>query len=131
MSPSDTVRLAFERFNRKDFAGALEVFHSDAQHADLLREGVFHRGRPAILKLWTERFAEASAHALIEKMSTQGNVVVAFVRYQAYEPDGAPYGSPMLAVHRFVFRDDRIARVDATVLNALADDTKAMFLEPA
>jgi len=68
VTPSERVRVAYERFNNKDFAGVVELFHPDAEHADLLRHGVMHRGREAILPLWTRRFAEASAHALIYEL---------------------------------------------------------------
>jgi ketosteroid isomerase-like protein len=131
MTPSDTVRAAFERFNTKDFDGALDLFHPDAELADLLREGVTHRGRDVIRELWTERFAQASAHALIYELFAQGTSVAAVVRYQAYGPDGAPCGSPMVVFHRFAFDEDRIVRVQATIVEALADDAKALFLQPS
>jgi ketosteroid isomerase-like protein len=131
MTPSETVRLAYERFNNKDFEGVLDLFHPDAEHADVLREGVTHRGRDAILCLWTERFAEASAPARIYEMFDVASGVVAVVRYAAIGRDGALCGSPMIAVHRSVFREDRIARLEVTVVSALSDEAKALFLQPA
>jgi len=127
----ETVNAAYERFNNKDFPGVLDLFHPDAEHSDLLREGTTHRGRDAILRLWSERFAEASAHARIYEMFDLGNLIVAVVRYQVHDPQGVPFGSPMIAVHRFVFREDRIARLEVTVVDALSDDTKALLLQQA
>ena len=130
MTPSERVRIAYERFNNKDFAGVLDLFHPDAEHADLLREGVTHRGRDAILRLWTDRFAEASAPARIYEMFDVASGVVAVVRYEAIGRDGASCGLPMIAVHSFVFREGRIVRLEATVVSALSDEAKALFLQP-
>jgi len=127
----DVVATAFERFNARDFAGALELFHPDAEHADLLVPGQVHRGRAAILRLWTRRFADGNARAVVYDMSDVAGVIVAIVRYQTYIPDGAPVGSPMVAVHRFVFDRDLIVRVEATVMEPLSEDALAIFLQLA
>ena len=126
----ETISTAYERFNNRDFAGVLDLFEPDAEHCDLLREGAVHRGRAAILKLWTERFAEASVQALVYDIFEIGDTVVAVVRYQAHDPDGTPCGSPMVAVHRFIFTEARIARLEVTVIDPLSDDARALFLQP-
>lgn len=130
MTLTDTVRTAYERFNAGDFAGVVALFAPDAEHHDLLREGTVHRGREAILRLWTDRFAESSAQAQIYDVVEAGNTVVAVVRYQAHESDGTPLGSPMIAVHRFVFGEEGIVRLEVTVVDRLSDDALALFLQP-
>ena len=129
MTLTDIVRTAYERFNAKDFAGVVDLFSPDAEHHDLLREGTVHRGREAIMQLWTERFAESTAQAQVYDVVETGNTVVAVVRYQAHESDGTPLGSPMIAVHRFVFSDERIVRLEVTVVDRLSDDARALFLQ--
>lgn len=124
----DVVSTAFERFNTRDFTGALELFHPDAEHADLLVPGDVHRGRAAILRLWTNRFADAGARAVIYDIRDVAGVIVVIVRYQAFTPEGAAVGSPMVAVHRFVFRGDLIARVEARVMEPLSEDALSLFL---
>ena len=127
----DVVATAFERFNARDFAGTLDLFHPDAEHADPLVLGTFHRGRAAILRHWTQRFADGNAKAVVYDMHDVAGVIVAIVRYQAYLPGGVPVGSPMIAVHRFVFEKDLIVRVEATVMEPLSEDALAIFLESA
>ena len=131
MSRTDVIRLVYERFNEKDFEGVLTYCHEDVEHADLLVEGVIVSGKEAILRLWTERFAESSASALPADMFEQGETVVAPVCYQVYDPSGSISGSPMIVVHRFTFRGDRISRIEATVLDDLPEDTKALLLHPS
>ena len=130
MSRSATVRTAFDRFNEKDFAGVLELFHLDADHADLLRPGVVHHGRDAILQLWTERFGAASVRALVAEVLEMDHAVVAVVCYQPYDAGGSPVGSSMIAVQHFIFRDDHIARIESTVIEDVSDLAKALFLRP-
>lgn len=124
----DVVSTAFERFNARDFAGAVELFHPDAEHADLLIPGEVHRGRAAVLRLWANRFADGGVRAVIYDISDVAGVIVVIVRYQAYTPDGAAVGSPMVAVHRFVFSGDLIARVEARVMEPLSEDALSLFL---
>lgn len=130
MDRKDIVRSAYERFNAKDFAGALEFFHPGAEHADLLRIGVIVKGKEAILQLWTERFAEAGVSAILGDMLEIGDSVVVAVCYQPYTPSGATAGSSMIVAHRFVLQGNRIARIEATVLEDLPENARALFLHP-
>lgn len=124
----DVVTTAFERFNARDFAGALELFQPDMEYADLLIPGEVHRGRAAVLRLWANRFADGGARAVIYDVSDVAGVIVVIVRYQAYTPDGAAVGSPMVAAHRFVFSGELIARVEARVMEPFSEDAMNLFL---
>ena len=127
----DIVATAFERFNARDFAGALELYDPDVELADLLFPGVVHRGRAAILRMWARRFADGGAQAVVYDIRDVAGVIMAIVRYQVYLPDGTPLGSPMIAAQRFVFRGDLVVRVEATVMEPLSEDTLRVFRQPA
>ena len=127
----DAVTTAFERFNERDFAGALELFHPDVVHADLLVPGQTHRGRAEVLRLWSQRFADGSARAVLYETREIAAIVLAIVRYQAYTSTGSAVGSPMIVAHRFAFDGDLIVRVDATILEEMSEDAVSLFLQSA
>jgi ketosteroid isomerase-like protein len=52
----EVVRRAFERFNRRDLAGAIDVFEPDAEWVPYLAalEEEIYRGRDDIERMWRE-----------------------------------------------------------------------------
>jgi hypothetical protein len=65
MDRERVVRTGFDRFNKKDFAGAFRLLDTDAQVSDLLRSGSAMNGRDAVLPQWTRRSDEARVETLV------------------------------------------------------------------
>jgi ketosteroid isomerase-like protein len=127
MDRSETVRTAFELFNRKDFAGVLEFFDPEVEISDLLHEGALIKGRDVVLQQWTERFDQAQVATLVGDLIEVGDTVFAAVCMQAYTKDGAAFGPQIVVASRFTFKGDRIVRMESRVLDEIPDDVRALF----
>jgi hypothetical protein len=121
------VREAFERFNDRDFEGALRAFDADVQVSDLLRTDEVMQGHDAVLQQWKSRFDEAHAEALVADVVEVGDTVHAAVCFQVYDQLGAAFGSPFMVASRFTFAEDRIVRLEQRAFNEVPDDVKSLF----
>jgi ketosteroid isomerase-like protein len=127
MDRSESVRTAFELFNRKDFAGVLEFFDPEVEISDLLHEGELIKGRDVVLQQWTERFDQAQVATLVGDVIEVGDTVFAAVCLQAYTEYGTAFGPQIVVASRFTFQGDRIVRMQSRVLDEIPDDVRALF----
>lgn len=121
------VGRAFEEFNRKDFDRVLEDFHPDVELSDTLRPGAVIRGRDAVRELWTTRFGHATAHFIVDQLIEVDDAVLASVRFQSYNEQGASFGHEVCAVYRFSFRGDLVVRLEARTLDDVPDSVMTLF----
>jgi hypothetical protein len=121
------VRQAFDRFNNKDFAGAVRFLDPDASVSDLLRLGKVMLGRDAVLLQWTRRFDEARAEAFVADVVGAGETAFAAVCLQAFTADDTVFGPAIIVASRFTFDEDRITGLRHTPFDEVPDDVKALF----
>jgi ketosteroid isomerase-like protein len=81
----EVVRRAYDAFNRRDIASALEVFHSDAEWIPYLAglEEETYTGRGEIAAMWGEVLRDFSAFRveLLEVLSDLGDTIVIEVSF--------------------------------------------------
>ena len=130
MNRIDMVRAAYERFNERDFEGVLELCDPEIEFRDLLGEGGTAHGRDAVRRRWAERYAEAGVNVTVGDVIEIGGNVIAAVCYQAYDRDGTTVGPYLLVTDQFSFRDEKIARIEATKFGDVPDEVRALLDPP-
>jgi hypothetical protein len=122
------VRMAFDRFSNKDFAGTVKFMDPDVRVSDLLRRGRVMDGRDTVLLQWIRRFDEARVEAFVADVVGVGETALAAVCFQAFSADETAVGSPFIVASRFTFDEDcRITGLHHTPFNEVRDDIKALF----
>jgi ketosteroid isomerase-like protein len=108
------VRRAYDAFNRRDLAAALEVFHSDAEWIPYLAglEEQTYRGRDEIAAMWSEVLRDFSAFRveLLEVLFDRGNTVVIEVSFHGIGR-GSGADTRMTIVQMIAFRGGKVVRV--------------------
>ena len=112
------VREAYRLANSEDLSGLLTLLDDDVEFPDPIH-GTIVRGKEEGAQLWHR--VQAAEHVLMPGQVVEfGDAVIAVVHHQVYERDGGPLAG-ITEVHRFTFRDGRIARMDVTTLEELPE----------
>ena len=127
MDHVDIVRRAYERFNEKDFDGALDRFDEGIELSDTLQPGRVVAGREAVREMWLTRFGQAAAHFLVDELVEIDDAVLASVRFQSYTEHGASFGHEVGAVYRFIFRDDLVVRLEVRTIGEVPATVRSLF----
>jgi len=130
MSLQDTrpevVRSLFERFNAQDVEAAIELLDADVWTGDPFGLDPPARGQSAFRKLWIKRSRLAPStvrlHQIIELESAIEAVVAYYVR-----PAEGEVPPPVHVVHRFSFREERIASIEGTLIGDVPASLKKLF----
>lgn len=112
------VREAYERLNRADIDGMLELLDPDVEYPDVVHNRDLH-GREAVGRHWRHLLAIADHSALPSEIIEVGDAVVVATYHQAYEHDGPALGPGVPAMQRITFRDGLIFKVEFTALEEI------------
>ncbi len=123
---ADVVRTDYQRFNEQDFEGVLELFDADVEWPDAFDDSALS-GRNAVRAYWERYFEVAVPTEILGEVVEIGDAVVAVAYRQVYERAGGAFGPPAVVVHRFTFRDERIARMELTALDETPDYVRERF----
>ena len=114
------VREAYDRFNRRDIDGLLELLAAEVEMPDFVH-GTWLRGREPVEQMFQNQ-AQLIDHSIyIASIIEMGDAVLVAANHHAYEPNGAPLGPGLTAVHRVTFRDGRIAKLEVTAFDDLSE----------
>ena len=105
----------------------LEDFDPEVELSDTLRPGEVVSGREAVRQLWRTRFGQASAHFAIDQLLEVDDAVLASVRFQSYNEQGATFGHEVCAVYRFTFRGDLVLRLESRRLEEVPESLMTLF----
>jgi hypothetical protein len=129
MNRFDVVVAAYERFNQKDFRGAVAFLHDDAQVDDALLPDTNVVGKDAVERMWRARFGgPATVKVLPGTMYESGHIVVTLVSCHAYAANGTRLGGPAEFLHRLHFREDRISRIEVRAFDTIPGGLRDLFL---
>jgi ketosteroid isomerase-like protein len=110
----ELVRRAYDAFNRRDLAAALDAFHSDAEWIPYLAglEEEIYRGRNEIAAMWGEVLTDFSAFRveLPEFLFDLGDTIVLEVGFHGIGR-GSGADTRMTIVQMISFRDGKVFRV--------------------
>jgi ketosteroid isomerase-like protein len=118
----EILRRGYEAFNRRDIDAALEGMHSEVEWPNVL-EGTTIRGHDAIRDYWTKQFQLTDPEVEPEEFIEAGERLVVVVHQVVRDQQGDPLVDHRVG-HVYVFRDNKIARMDVYA-------TKAEALEAA
>jgi len=128
MNKMDIVRAAYQRFNEKDFDGALDLCDPDIEFRDLLTRDGRAYGRAAVRERFAERFSAATVHVTVADVLEVGSTVVAVVCCQVYDSAGIAVGPQVIVTDNFSFRGDRILRVETTQFEEVPEEVRKVLL---
>jgi ketosteroid isomerase-like protein len=111
----ETARRAFDNFNRRELATAVEAFDPDAEWIPYLAalEEHTYRGRERIEAMWREVLGDFPDFRieLMEVVTDRGDIIVLKVEFQGM--GRASGADTRAAVFQVVsFRDEKVARVE-------------------
>lgn len=112
------VRAAIDCFNREDIPGVLELCDDDIELPDVIN-GIVVKGKPAVEGYWQRQFQVVDHSVMPGEIVEMGDAVIVVAYHQMYEPDAGPLGAGVTAVHRYTFRDERIAKMEFTGLDEI------------
>ncbi len=118
------VRAAYDCFNRRDIAGVLNLCHPDIELPDVLANSTLY-GKVAIEQNWHQQLELVEHSVFPAEFVDMGDTIVVVARHEMYDRDGSPLGPGVMAVHRFTFRDDRIARMEYSGLDDVPEPVRA------
>ena len=119
-----TIRAGYEYFEKGDTDRLGRLFHDDAIVTDPIHNTLL-KGRKAVERLWHRSLA--AVHSLVlGDMVESGETVVVSVHHDFYADRGR-LGPGVSEIHRFVFRDDRIARLEITTLDEFPDEVRSLL----
>jgi ketosteroid isomerase-like protein len=122
----DLVRLAYERFNKQDVDGVLELLDDDVEWPDLVHTSVL-KGKEAVRQYWRRQFEIATPTVLVGEVMEVGEAVIAVAYQQLYDLHGRLLGPPNVVVHRFRFRGGLVSKMELTNLDEIPDDVRRLF----
>lgn len=130
LPPMDSVRVArvrsgYQYLKDGDIPRLLDLFHDDVELVDPFYNTVL-RGRQELVELWQSR--QVVDHSLvIGDIIEMGDAVIVVVHHDFYQRDQGRIGAGVDEVHRFTFRDDRVAGLDITTLDAIPEDLRRLL----
>jgi len=105
------LNLAYRRFNRGDLDEVLALMCVDVDWPNTL-EGGRERGHDEVRSYWARLFSVLRPKLQPIAFSQEEGRVAVMVRQQVMNPKGTPLAYQRL-IHRYSFRDELIARMDA------------------
>ena len=118
------VRQLYERFNSADIAGVVELLDPAVEMPDVIN-GTTLRGREAVQSYWEREFELVEPSIMVRDVVEVGNAILVVVYQETYDREGGePLGPGVAAVHRVMFRGDRIASVDYTGLDEVPEEVR-------
>jgi len=131
MNHVETVRAVYQRFNKKDFEGVLELCDPEVEFRDLLSKDGTAYGLEALRQRWAQRFSEASVNVTVGDVVEIADRVIAAVCYQAYDRGGRAVGPYVMVTDQFSFRNDRILCIEATQFGDVPEEVRSLLRPPA
>lgn len=119
----EVVRAAYDCFNREDVTRVLDLCDESIELPDVIH-GTVLRGKPAVEQYWRQQFEVVDHSVVPGEIVEMGDAIVVVAYHQMYEPDGGPLGGGVTAVHRFTFRDHRIAKMEFTGVDEIPQSVR-------
>jgi ketosteroid isomerase-like protein len=118
------VRELYDRFNRADVDGLVALLDSDARMQDPLH-GTTLTGSKAIRDYWEHIFGLTDHSITVADIVEAGDAVLVVAFSQTYDREGdKPLGRGVAAVHRLVFRGDRIVSIEYTGVDDIPEQVQ-------
>ncbi len=119
------IRSGYSFLKDKDVANVLALFDDDVEVVDPFYSTVA-RGKEEMLELWSKR--EVVTHSVvIGSIIEMGDAVLAVVHHDFYDQNRGRLGPGVAEVHRFIFREHRIIRLEITTLDDVPDEVRGLL----